>query len=469
MNRLFHIAYREFAATVFTKAFFFGVVVVPLIITALIPVAVLLVSQKPPAVRGSVAIIDRSGPPGTEQGLVMPSLMELLSQEAIEARIKDDVAQVAKVTGEFLDKIPGAEAGGKAIEAAASQASKDIAQIEARALPSDADVDAAKQELIGGSMDDGSKLALVVIAPDAVAKDPAKEEYGTYELFIKSNLDARVQDLVRDQVREAIITTRIQSAGQDPTKIRAMTRLPRPDAIAVTKDGQEKSSEFQQFIVPVAFMILLWIAVLTGGQYLLYSTIEEKSNRVMEVLLSAVSPMQLMTGKIVGQLAAAFLVLVLYSGTGIVALIYLGSRGQIEWTNLIYLFIFFFIAFFTIAAMMAAIGSAVSDVHEAQTLLTPVMLVIMTPMLLMMPIIFNPKSWMATILSFLPPINPFVMILRISSTDPPPFWQIALSIAIGLVTVYISLRLAAKIFRVGVLMYGKPPNLATLIRWIRMA
>jgi ABC-2 type transport system permease protein len=189
----------------------------------------------------------------------------------------------------------------------------------------------------------------------------------------------------------------------------------------------------------------------------------------MEVLLSAVSPMQLMTGKIVGQLAAAFLVLVLYSGTGIVALIYLGSRGQIEWTNLIYLFIFFFIAFFTIAAMMAAIGSAVSDVHEAQTLLTPVMLVIMTPMLLMMPIIFNPKSWMATILSFLPPINPFVMILRISSTDPPPFWQIALSIAIGLVTVYISLRLAAKIFRVGVLMYGKPPNLATLIRWIRMA
>ena len=105
MNRLFHIAYREFAATVFTKTFFFGVVVVPLIITALIPVAVLLVSQKPPAVRGSVAIIDRSGPPGAEQGLVMPRLMQLLSQEAIEARIKDDVAQVAKVTGEFFDKI----------------------------------------------------------------------------------------------------------------------------------------------------------------------------------------------------------------------------------------------------------------------------------------------------------------------------------------------------------------------------
>jgi len=469
MNRLFHIAYREFAATVFTKTFFFGVVVVPIIITALIPIALLLTSQKPPAVRGSVAIIDRTGEPGADQGRVMAQLMGLLSQEAIEARIEEDVAQVVQATGKFLDKIPGAEAGGKAIEAAASQASKDVAQIEARALAPDADIEAAKQELIGGTMDDGSKLALVIIAPDAVAKDPTKDEYGTYELYIKSNLDARVQDLVRDQVREAIITTRIQSAGQDPEKIRAMTRLPRPDAIAVTKGRQEKSSEFQQFIVPVAFMILLWIAVMTGGQYLLYSTIEEKSSRVMEVLLSAVSPMQLMTGKVVGQLGAAFLVLVLYSGSGIVALLYLGSRGQIEWSNLIYLFIFFFIAFFTIAAMMAAIGSAVSDVHEAQTLLTPVMLVIMTPMLLMMPIIFNPKSWMATILSFLPPINPFVMILRISSTDPPPFWQIALSIAIGLVTVYISLRLAAKIFRVGVLMYGKPPNLATLIRWIRMA
>jgi ABC-2 type transport system permease protein len=469
MNRLFHIAYREFAATVFTKTFFFGVVVVPLIITALIPVALLLTTQKPPAVQGGVAIIDRTATPERPEGFVAPRLLELLSPEALDAHIKAESARVAKAAGEFFEKIPGAEASGKAIEAAASAASKEVARLVPTALAPDANIEAAKKELLGGTMDDGSRLVLVVISPDAVAKDPSKEDYGTYEFFIKSNLDARVQDLVRDQVREAIVTTRIKLSGQDPAQVRSMTRLARPDAIAITETGQEKSSEFQQFIVPVAFMMLLWIAVLSGGQYLLYSTIEEKSNRVMEVLLSAVSPMQLMTGKIFGQLSAAFLVLVLYSGTGIVALLYLGSRGQIEWSNLVYLFIFFFIAFFTIAAMMAAIGSAVSDVHEAQTLLTPVMLVIMTPMLLMMPIIMNPNSWMATILSFVPPINPFVMVLRISSTDPPPSWQIGVSIAIGLVTVYASLYLAAKVFRVGVLMYGKPPNLATLVRWIRMA
>ncbi|MCX5691567.1 MAG: ABC transporter permease, partial [Planctomycetota bacterium] len=137
--------------------------------------------------------------------------------------------------------------------------------------------------------------------------------------------------------------------------------------------------------------------------------------------------------------------------------------------NLLYLFVYFIIAFFIIASVMAAVGSAVSDVREAQSLLGPIMIVLVIPMMLWMPILRNPNSMFAQVCSFLPPISPFVMILRLSGSEPVPVWQIPASIALGGLTILFCLWAAGKIFRVGVLMYGKPPNFRTLIKWIRMA
>jgi len=99
----------------------------------------------------------------------------------------------------------------------------------------------------------------------------------------------------------------------------------------------------------------------------------------------------------------------------------------------------------------------------------PVMIVLMIPWLLWMPISRAPNSTFAVVTSFLPPINPFVMLIRMTSSTPPPVWQVWLSILIGAVSVYAALWFAAKVFRVGVLMYGKAPNFATLIRWARLA
>ena len=93
----------------------------------------------------------------------------------------------------------------------------------------------------------------------------------------------------------------------------------------------------------------------------------------------------------------------------------------------------------------------------------------MIPYILWMPITRDPNGPFATLCSFLPPINSFVMVLRLSSSQPPPMWQAFVAVGIGIVTVYVALKCAAKVFRIGVLMYGKPPNVATLIKWIRMA
>ncbi len=249
-------------------------------------------------------------------------------------------------------------------------------------------------------------------------------------------------------------------------------RVEEPQARAVTPEGERSSGELQQMILPLAFMMLLWISVMTGGQYLLASTIEEKSNRVMEVLLSAVSPIQLMTGKILGQMAAAMLVLLIiavYGSVGGLALVAFTLTHLLEWQNLIYLAVYFVCAYFIVASLFVAVGSAVTELVEAQTLQTPVMIVLMIPMMLWMPIMRNPNSQFAQVCSFMPIINPFVMVLRLSGSEPVPFWQVPVSMLVGVLTVIVLVWAAAKIFRIGVLMYGKPPNFTTLLRWVRMA
>jgi ABC-2 type transport system permease protein len=108
-------------------------------------------------------------------------------------------------------------------------------------------------------------------------------------------------------------------------------------------------------------------------------------------------------------------------------------------------------------------------VTEAQSLLGPIMMILIIPMMLWMPILRNPNSDFATAVSFVPLLNPFVMVLRIAGSEPIPTWQIPVSIGVGIITVVVMVWLCAKIFRVGVLMYGKAPNFATLLKWVRMA
>jgi ABC-2 type transport system permease protein len=115
--------------------------------------------------------------------------------------------------------------------------------------------------------------------------------------------------------------------------------------------------------------------------------------------------------------------------------------------------------------MMAAVGSAVSDLREAQALVTPAMLVLIVPMILWLPITDSPNGALATATSFIPPAIPFVMIMRLTGTEAIPFWQTALSIVVGFAAMFGMLWAAARIFRVGVLMQGKPPSLLELMKW----
>jgi ABC-type Na+ efflux pump permease subunit len=204
-----------------------------------------------------------------------------------------------------------------------------------------------------------------------------------------------------------------------------------------------------------------------SGQALLTTTIEEKSSRVVEVLLSAVSPMQLMAGKLLAHMGVSLLAMSVYLALGLLTLASFSLFGLLEIRLIFYLFVFFLLGFFTIGSLMMAIGAAVNDMREAQSLMLPVTLLIIAPWLLWMPVSRNPDSMLALVVSLLPPVSSFGMLLRLASTSPPPASQVWLSIGLGVAGVVGTVWVAAKIFRIGLLMFGKPPNFATLLRWIR--
>src|SRR5262245_37164366 len=164
-------------------------------------------------------------------------------------------------------------------------------------------------------------------------------------------------------------------------------------------------------------------------------------------------------------MGVGLVILVAYAGLGISGLVLASMLHVIDWWNLVFLGIYFIIAFFLIASLMAAVGSAVSDVREANSLIGPVMVVLIIPMVLWMPIMRNPNSTFAQVCSFVPPISPFIMVLRLSGSEKIPTWQVPASILVGVLGSIVAVWAAAKIFRIGVLMYGKPPNFRTLVKW----
>lgn len=218
------------------------------------------------------------------------------------------------------------------------------------------------------------------------------------------------------------------------------------------------------FVLPMAFMMLMFMGVMVGGQSMLTSTIEEKSSRVVEVLLSAVSPIELMAGKLLGNMAVSMVAVGLYALMGLALLSSFSLFGLLDPWLILYLIIFFVIGF-----LVMAVGAAVNEMSEAQSLMMPLKLVMIVPMILWPALSRSPNSMLAVVVSFVPSINSFGMLIRMASSQPPPLWQVWLSIGIGAASVLGTLWVAAKIFRIGMLMYGKPPNFKTLIRWVRAA
>jgi len=480
--RVLQIAWREFSSTVLTKGFIIGVLLTPVIMVVAIGGIALTRNLKGPQVTGKLALVDRTG-------VAAPGIVDRFSPEAAaaeKAKAQEAITQAMDKSMEQIPIDPTQKAMAKGmIGNEVDKALAKIGRLSVTVLPDDTD-DAAIQTLkdvlgrtdIHAATKDPSlpepTVGLIIVPREAVF---ASEDGGYAEIqsFWPEKVDFEIRERIHRRIGDAIVDARVltdpkfAAAGLKAEDIRRLLERPTAADKVVTQTGEKKTAGPLQMMIPAAFMALLLIAVMSSGQMLLTTTIEEKSSRVMEVLLSAVSPLQLMLGKITGQLCVGLLILVIYSGMGIAALIVFSMGHLVDPFAIVYMILFFLIAYFIIGSMFAAIGSAVTELREAQTLMTPVMLVVMTPWLLWLPISRAPNSMLSQILSFVPGINPFVMVIRLTSSEPPPLWQTLTAIAVGLATAAACAWISAKIFRVGVLMYGKPPNLRTLIKWVRMA
>jgi ABC-2 type transport system permease protein len=154
---------------------------------------------------------------------------------------------------------------------------------------------------------------------------------------------------------------------------------------------------------------------------------------------------------------------------GALMLMSFAMLGLIDPRLIVYLILFFLVGYLVFASVFAAVGAAVNEMREAQSLMTPVMLALMAPWLFAAPIGRDPDSTFSVVMSLVPPVNTFAMMIRLASSTPPPFWQVALSLAIGVASAVLAMWFAAKIFKVGLLMHGKAPSMGTLVRWARQA
>ena len=457
MTRILHIALRDFLATVATKGFVFGLLVVPAVLALLAIAGPRLFGDGAYRIEGEYAVIDPTG-------VVLPELQAALDPEAVARRRREEFARTTDRAREALGGMADA-ALTQSIDAALGPAPN----ILLTALPDDADVEAAKSWLNGETAGGPRRAALVVIHPDAVEPADSGGALGAYDLYVAPGLDDRDLTFIHRNVRDAIVDARVAARSLDRATIDALLRVPRQSSVTVGPDSERETVRGFNRILPFAFMALLLMGIMAGGQTMLTSTIEEKSTRVVEVLLSAVSPMELMAGKLLGAVAISLLMIGLYLGLGLVALSSFSMFGLLDPWLIPYLLIFFLIGFFVLGSLMLAAGAAVNDMTEAQSLQMPLMLVMMLPWFVWPAISRNPDSALAVTFSHLPPVNSFGMVLRLASTQPPPWWEVWLSIGTGLLSVVAAVWVAAKVFRIGLLMYGKPPDFRTLLRWVRAA
>jgi ABC-2 type transport system permease protein len=452
-KRIGLVARREFMAAVANKGFVIGLLIMPAIIALLIAVFSRVLTQGAQAIRGEVAVIDHSGQ-------IAAPLRAALAPDAIMARRLE-------TTKRALENAPTAVRG-----AAGSSVQRVVGtppELTILERPTTVDLQQEKQWLMAPGSGGLRHLALVVVQPNAVVPSDGRTEYGTYELFVPENIDERIETELFDGLRESLIAARIRAHDLDRAQVEAVMRVRRATSVTVAAGTERRTNIAFNRMLPFVFAGLLVFGVMIGGQTLLTQTVEEKSNRVIEVLLSAVSPIDLMAGKILGQMAVSMLVLALYIGMGLFMLMSFAMIGLLDPLLVVYLVVFFVISYLLFAAVFSAVGAAVNEMREAQSLMTPVMLALMAPWMFAPVIGREPNSMFSVALSFIPPVNTFAMMIRLASPTPPPTWHVLVTIGIGLAAACSVTWFAAKVFKVGLLMHGKAPDLTTLMRWAKEA
>jgi ABC-2 type transport system permease protein len=276
-----------------------------------------------------------------------------------------------------------------------------------------------------------------------------------------------------DQVlNEAITARRLKEIHLDPEVVKqATSRVPIVSLGLFKKSaeghvsGGEESNNMVAMFVPFGFMMLLFMVIFLSAQPLLESVMEEKSGRIAEVLLGSVSASQLMFGKLLGNVAGSLTVVAIYAAGGYFAAVHNGWTHFIPLELVPWFLIYQILAVLLFSSIFMAVGAAVSQLKEAQSMLLPVWMLLACPMFVWFQIVREPNGTIATWLSFFPPATSLVMVLRLASEAVIPVWQIVVGLVLLVATTAVCIHVAGRIFRIGILWQGKSPRFSELIHW----
>ncbi|MGD1047869.1 MAG: ABC transporter permease [Candidatus Krumholzibacteriaceae bacterium] len=417
--KLLKVAKREYLDRVRRKSFVIGTILGPLLMGGMILVPGLLLEHTPES-RVNIAVID----------------------------LTDSL--YASFTGALDDTLPN---GSKMF------ALRNVSS-------TGADLDAAKKEL-SAEVAAGTLDSYLVLPRDIAEKGDA-----TY--FGKKVSNIRTLERVESALNKTVVAQRLSRHGLDYGSVTAMLKRVNIETVQVGKGGEKAGGFERMYITSFIFIMLLYMTILLWGIAVQRSIIEEKSNRVVEVLLSSLRPFDLMAGKIVGVGAAGLTQYAIWGVFSIGLTSYAMSTGQFAqyvsfgWGTIAYFILFYLLGFLFYSTLFAGIGAVCNTDQEAQQLQTPIVMCLAFTIVIPMAVMQNPDGTFATVCSMIPFFAPILMFMRINILMPP-VWQIALSVAILLASIYAAGVLSAKIFRIGILMYGKRPDVREILKWVRRA
>ena len=410
-NKSFRIAKWEYLERVKTKAFIIGLFMMPTIIAVFTIIPSFLASKADEKVR-KIGVIDETD-----------SLLPYLSQRIAKFKLPDS---------------------------------------------------SANYELVKITDDDSSRDHLKILA---TAKILDNEIEGYFllpsDVMEKGKIEYRSENVgnIRDQERfskileDVIIERRLEAKGYNSREIRGLSTDVDVKTIKVSAKGEEKESGFlETFFTGYIFIMMLFMLVMTSGQMLIRSLIEEKSNRIVEVLMSSCSPSELLMGKILG-LSLLGLTTISFWLLILVGVNFTMQTPFVSFDHIALLLLYFVLGYLLYVAIFVTAGAPVSTEQEAQQMTAYVTLLVMFPIALAVPAMQNPDSLMVKVLSQIPLLTPTMMALRLS-IQAPDLWEIALSLVTLSASIVGMMWVAGKVFRIGILLTGKRPNFKEMYRWI---
>ncbi|MDP3150901.1 MAG: ABC transporter permease [Ignavibacteria bacterium] len=277
--------------------------------------------------------------------------------------------------------------------------------------------------------------------------------FNDYQRFEESfNKIRRMQEFQKANIDTALVSHLINNVEMKKVKL--------------DEKGNESSTDFmKQYFSSFIFIMILFMVIMISGGMLVRSLVEEKSNRLIEIIVSSCKPDDILKGKIMGlsgltmaQIVVWVLIGVAFAGQGLVMFA--------SFQNLFLLFVYFILGFVLYTAIFVGVGSIVTTEQEAQQITSYLSMITISPIVIMIPAMQNPDSLLIRVLSYIPLTTPGVMILRLNSA-PISTLEIAATLAELVLSIYLVIKISSKIFRIGILSYGKMPGLKEIFVWLR--